>query len=100
MPLAHAQPPTCIVTFAGTGTRGNGVDGGVARQTNIDLPLRVAYDNSTGMVAWTEVSASAGRIRGVWPNGTITTLLTGATTRLVGLAFAPNGTLYYADSNL
>jgi len=73
-------------------------DGGLARTTPINTPVRIAYDNSTGMVAWTELLA-ASRVRGVWPNGTITTLFSGMGNNPTGITFAPDGTLYVSDGN-
>ena len=99
-----------IETFAGTGTAGYAGDGGPAKQAQLNRPTGVAVD-ATGNVYISDTDNN--RIRKVSSDGTVYTIagngnasfygdgLVGGQASLHapgGLAMAPDGTLYVADT--
>jgi sugar lactone lactonase YvrE/Tol biopolymer transport system component len=113
--IRRVSPAGTIETIAGSGHPDSGWgdiggDGGPATQANLNNPQAVAYGpDGTLYIA----DRDNNRIRAVSPSGTITTLAGGsagfsgdsgpaAEAKLnnpAGIAVAPDGTLYFADSN-
>jgi sugar lactone lactonase YvrE len=102
------HPSGSITTFAGTGVRGFGGDGGPATSAQLTSPMGVVVDD-TGNVHITD--GSGARIRVVHPSGSIETYAgtgvpgfngdgpvgTAQVNRPVGLAKDPGGRLYVTD---
>lgn len=105
-----SYPDRIITTVAGTGRRGYGGDRGPATQALLDTPTDVAVDdNGVLYIADTENNA----VRRVGVDGVITTMVGNGERgfsgdggpadraridRPYGVAVAPNGTLYVADT--
>jgi sugar lactone lactonase YvrE len=105
-----SYPDRIITTVAGTGTAGYGGDRGPATQAQLNTPTDVAVDtNGVLYIADTENNA----VRRVGVDGIITTMVgnrergfsgdggpadRASIDRPYGVAVAPNGTLYVADT--
>lgn len=101
-----------ITTFAGTGTAGLGADGTIASKTAIDLPCALAFDVAGDLFfadarthvvrridrSTQKVFTVAGNSRqGASGDGGIATAASIDSPR--GLAFAPNGDLFFSDTH-
>ncbi len=70
--IREVSPSGTITTVAGNGTRGYGGDGGPATLAEIDSPHNLAVLPDGGFLIADEGN---NRVRRVWPNGTITTVV-------------------------
>jgi NHL repeat-containing protein len=70
--IRRVSPDGTITTVAGDGTRGYGGDGGPATQAELSSPHNLAVLPDGGFLIADEGN---NRVRRVWPDGTITTIV-------------------------
>ncbi|MDE3167160.1 MAG: hypothetical protein KGN36_15260, partial [Acidobacteriota bacterium] len=93
--VRKVSPAGIITTVAGTGAAGYSGDGGPASQAQLNLPYGLAVDGAGNLYI---ADLGNNRVRRVWPDGVITTLIPGtplATPR--NLALDAAGNLYISE---